>query len=81
MTFSVGPHRCLGSHVARLEIRAQLEEIFRRLPDFQLVEDKLEFAPDVAVIYGYKSVPVTFTPGARELPEDPELERLIAIAG
>jgi cytochrome P450 len=77
LTFSVGPHRCLGSHVARLEIRAMLEEVFRRLPDFRLVEDKLVFAPDVAIIYGYKAVPITFTPGKRELPPEPELERLL----
>jgi len=80
LTFSVGPHRCLGSHVARMEIRVMLQEIFRRLPDFELVEDRLVFAPDVAVIYGYKTVPVTFTPGRRELPPDPELEALLAEA-
>ncbi|MBV9511329.1 MAG: cytochrome P450 [Caulobacteraceae bacterium] len=77
LTFSVGPHRCLGSHVARMEIRVMLEEIFRRLPDFQLVEEGLVFAPDVAIIYGYKAVPVTFTPGARELGPDAELERIL----
>jgi len=78
LTFSVGPHRCLGSHTARMEIRVMLQEIFRRLPDFRIVEDKLVFAPDVAVIYGYKTVPVTFTPGRRELPPDPGLEALLA---
>jgi cytochrome P450 len=78
LTFSVGPHRCLGSHVARLEIRVMLQEIFRRLPDFELVEEGLVFAPDVAVIYGYKAVPLKFTPGAREKPADAELERLLA---
>lgn len=78
LTFSVGPHRCLGSHTARMEIRVMLEEIFRRIPDFQLIEEGLVFAPDVAVIYGYKAVPVTFTPGRRELAPDPSLETLLA---
>ena len=84
LTFSIGPHRCLGLNVARMEIRVMLEEIFRRLPDFQLVEDQLAFAPDVAIIYGYKSVPIRFTPGRRESPVDPALEHLlepIATAG
>jgi len=78
LTFSVGPHRCLGSHTARMEIRVMLEEIFRRIPDFQLVKSGLVFAPDVAVIYGYKAVPITFTPGRREGPADPSLEALLA---
>jgi cytochrome P450 len=77
LTFSVGPHRCLGSHVARMEIRVLLEEALRLYPAFSLVEDGLKFAPDVAIVYGYKAVPLTFTPGKREMPEDPELERLL----
>ncbi|MBV9994683.1 MAG: cytochrome P450 [Caulobacteraceae bacterium] len=78
LTFSVGPHRCLGSHVARMEIRVMLEEMFRLYPDFKLVEEGLQFAPDVAIIYGYKAVPLTFPPRKRELPEDPQLEKLLA---
>lgn len=65
MTFSVGPHRCLGSNLARLEIAGTMEEVFRRMPDFKLKEDELVFAPNVQIIYGYKSVPVTFTPGKK----------------
>lgn len=78
LTFSVGPHRCLGSHVARMEIRVMLEEVFRLYPDFALVEAGLQFAPDVGVIYGYKAVPLTFTPGTRVLPTDFALEALLA---
>jgi len=77
LTFSVGPHRCMGSHTARMEIRVMLEEILRRLPDYRLVEDKLEFAPDVAIIYGYKAVPVTFPPGPRLCPSDPLFDSLL----
>jgi cytochrome P450 len=35
-TLAGGPHRCLGSHLARRELRIALGEILRRLPPFGL---------------------------------------------
>jgi cytochrome P450 len=36
INFGVGPHRCLGSHLARMELRVALEEITRILPDYRI---------------------------------------------
>jgi cytochrome P450 len=36
IAFGAGPHRCLGSHLARMEVRVALEEWHRRIPDYAI---------------------------------------------
>jgi cytochrome P450 len=36
IAFGLGPHRCLGSHLARRELRVALDEWHRRIPDYHL---------------------------------------------
>lgn len=36
LAFGGGIHRCLGSHLARLELRVALQEWHRRLPDYRI---------------------------------------------
>ncbi|HEX7856366.1 MAG TPA: cytochrome P450 [Sphingobium sp.] len=40
IAFGTGPHRCLGSHLARIELQVLYEEMLKRLPEFSLQPDK-----------------------------------------
>jgi cytochrome P450 len=62
--FGHGPHRCPGSHLARVELRVAFEELHRRIPDYRL-------APGGTVrrhlghIKGVDELPLVFTPNGR----------------
>jgi cytochrome P450 len=60
--FGRGPHRCLGSHLARLELRLILEEWHTRIPEYTLADGKEPQMPWPAGTMGLESVPLTFTP-------------------
>jgi cytochrome P450 len=65
MTFGLGPHRCLGSHHARLMFGTMLRELLTRLPDFKVVHDQVRRFDDCGGVYAIRYLPVTFTPGKR----------------
>ncbi len=58
--FGIGPHFCLGAHLARLEIRIMFEELLRRLPDIEL-DGPVERLQS-GFVNGIKHMPVRFTP-------------------
>ena len=58
-----GPHFCLGSHLAKLEIRIMFEELLRRLPDMELDGPVRRLRSNF--INGLKHMPVRFTPSPR----------------
>ncbi|GAA5148182.1 cytochrome P450 [Pseudonocardia eucalypti] len=54
-----GPHFCLGSHLARTQLRALFRELLFRLPDLRVGEPEYLAGN---FINGIKRLPVTFTP-------------------
>ncbi len=60
--FGAGIHRCVGSHLARLQIRIGLETFMERVPDVSVADD---FKPPhmMGMIRAITSLPVSFTPG------------------
>lgn len=64
--FSFGPHRCIGSHVARLMGTVALDEILRRLPDVRLAEGFEPRYSNSSIARNMDSLEIVFTPGSRE---------------
>jgi cytochrome P450 len=67
MAFGLGPHRCLGSHHARLMFGTMLRELLTRLPDFKVDRDRVRRFEDCGGVYAVRYLPVTFTPGKRSV--------------
>ncbi|KXW79024.1 hypothetical protein JL15_02870 [Mycolicibacterium phlei DSM 43071] len=42
VAFGVGPHRCLGAHLARVELKVALQEWHKRIPNYRLANEPTE---------------------------------------
>lgn len=67
VAFGVGPHRCLGSHLARAMFKEMLTQVLERIPDYRIVEEGLEEYSNWTALGGWSKAPITFTPGTRRL--------------
>jgi cytochrome P450 len=66
MAFGVGPHRCLGSHLARMELRATMHEWHRRIPEYELAPGVTPRVSWPAGLVGIASLPLVFRPRAAD---------------
>jgi len=56
VTFGVGPHRCVGSHLAKREVMVSLAEWLRRIPEFELMPDEGETRAFGGSVMGFESL-------------------------
>lgn len=59
--FGFGIHKCLGIHLARLEMRIALEELFKRYPDYEIFPERASRAA-TSNLRGVSNLPMR--PGA-----------------
>ncbi|WP_164478354.1 cytochrome P450 [Mycolicibacterium stellerae] len=60
LTFGSGIHKCLGMHLARLELRVAIEEVFRAFDDFRIAPgQEVRFVQ--SQVWGAVSVPIVFS--------------------
>ncbi|MFB9836834.1 cytochrome P450 [Actinoallomurus acaciae] len=60
LTWGSGPHRCLGVHLARTQLRVVLEEWHRRIPEYRLAPGARPQVIWPTGVIGINSVPVVF---------------------
>jgi cytochrome P450 len=58
LAFGFGPHYCLGANLARMEIRAVLRRILRRLPGIRMADGAVAVQTPSALIDGLDTLPV-----------------------
>jgi cytochrome P450 len=57
LAFGMGPHRCAGSHLAKMEIRIALEQFLARVVDYE-IEDHAKLTWVGGEARGLRSLPV-----------------------
>lgn len=64
LSFGVGPHRCLGSHLASIEVVVALEEWHRRIPNYWISDfSKIRFRGGVVAM---SALPLAWRQGVSE---------------
>ena len=67
LVFGSGPHRCVGSHLARLEMRVFIEEWVRRVPQFTVAAQG-DLPTRGGLVWSPVAVPLAWPPVAEAAP-------------
>jgi cytochrome P450 len=60
VSFGAGPHRCLGSHLARQELKVALEVWHEKIPNYAFVGGS-DITEHAGGVYGLDTLPMTWT--------------------
>ena len=64
LAFGLGPHRCIGSHLARLMSQVMVKAVLDRIPDYQVDLSGVHQYMGNPSMTGLGKLPVSFSPGA-----------------
>ncbi|HET9555666.1 MAG TPA: cytochrome P450, partial [Actinomycetota bacterium] len=70
LAFGVGPHRCIGMHLARTMFQVLVAAVLARMPDCRVDREATRFYAGNPELNGVVTMPATFTPGARAGPAE-----------
>jgi cytochrome P450 len=62
LAFGVGPHRCIGMHLARTLFQVLVTAVLNRMPDYRIDRDATRFYEGNPMLAGVVSMPASFTP-------------------
>jgi cytochrome P450 len=65
LAFGLGPHRCIGSHLARLMSEVLVKAVLDRIRDYEVDIDGVDEYRGNPSMTGLGKLPVTFSPGAK----------------
>ncbi len=62
LAFGLGPHRCVGSHLARTMAEVMVKAVLDRIPDYVVEEDGVDVYLGNPAMTGLGRLPITFAP-------------------
>jgi cytochrome P450 len=65
VSFGLGVHRCVGSHLARQMFHEMITQILRRMPDYEIDETATIPYPDRGFAQGWLNLPARYPPHGR----------------